>query len=129
MATLEKKYNPAAYDFDINDCHKAVEIYLGDQKRQIPEKLSLEEMLHQFRLAFASFKIAHHQNDAPTITQLRKQHTDIRKKAINLLIDLEEKTDTHFPEQPCQFSFKHKHTNQHRRGKVRTSDARYIQKT
>ena len=96
MAISEKKHKPTTYDFDIYDCHKVVEIYSSAQKKQIPVKVNLEEMLHQFRLAFGAYNIAHHQDSAPTITQLRKQHTDIRNKARSLLIDLQEKTDTHF---------------------------------
>lgn len=96
MAISEKKHNSPALDFDINDCHRVVEIYQQEQKRERLQSIDPAKMLHQFRLAFGAYKIAQHQDIAPTITQLRKQHTDIRNKARNLLIDLQEKTDTHF---------------------------------
>lgn len=96
METLKTELNPSSLDFNIDDCHKVINIYIASKKKKVSKTIDMQEMLYLIRLAFGVYKIAQYQDEAPTITQLRKQHTDIRNKAQNLLKDLQEKTDTYF---------------------------------
>lgn len=96
METLKSKPNSPAPDFNLNDCNKVIDIHKKAQHEEISEALNIERMLYRLNLSFGIYRREHLQDTAPTIKQLKEQHTDIRRKSQNLLISLQENTDIYF---------------------------------